>query len=90
MVSGFQDISSDDEKSNNFQNTTVPQNETSQPKLNTSFDVDIELTSDESDAAEETTVKVTPVVDSDDDIVVTEKKTEPVKPLVCWIMTIQS
>ncbi len=85
MVSGFQDISSEDEVEHNIQNTPTPTEKPDASKTtqkgNTSFDVDIELTSEES-AEEETAVTVSPVVDSDDDSHNTEKTTEPAKPLV--------
>ena len=71
MVARFQDISSEDENEDNMKNI---QNisETAQ-KFNSSFDVDIELTSDESDAVDDneittgTGVTISKVVDSDDD-----------------------
>jgi len=83
MVSGFQDISSDDDVEDTIQNTQTSKleaNETAQ-KPNTSFDVDIELTSDES-ADEEPAVTVSVVVDSDKDSPQKEKEAEPAKPSV--------
>ena len=71
MVAGFQDISSEDENEDNIKNI---QNSSETPqKFNSSFDVDIELTSDESDAVDGneittgTEVTISKVVDSDDD-----------------------
>ena len=71
MVAGFQDISSEDENEDNIKNI---QNTSETPqKFNSSFDVDIELTSDESDAVDGneitagTEVTISKVVDSDDD-----------------------
>lgn len=52
MVSGFQDISSEDDPGDNVETF---------PTVNTSFDVDIDLTSEES--SEETSDVVSPVVD---------------------------
>ena len=73
MVAGFEDISSEDE--DNTPNTQQKILETTE-KPNTSFDVDIELTSDESE--EET--GVTPVNDNESEN--TKEITEPAKPLV--------
>ncbi|XP_028411007.1 rab-like protein 6 isoform X2 [Dendronephthya gigantea] len=74
MVAGFQDISSEDE--DNTPDTQQKVLETAE-KPNTSFDVDIELTSDES---EEEETGVAPV--SDDESKNREEITEPAKPLV--------
>ena len=84
MVSGFQDISSDEDVEDTSQNTEASKpdaNETAQ-KPNTSFDVDIELTSDESADEEPAVVTVSAVVDSDKESPKKEKKAEPAKPLV--------
>ena len=88
MVSGFQDISSEDE--NEDINDTQDTSKTLQVP-NSSFDVDIDLTSDESDEADdievtqETTITIPKVVDSDDDKddeASTKLIIEPVKPKV--------
>ena len=83
MVSGFQDISSEDELEDNVEITTTQK--ASETPQNTSFDVDIDLTSDESE--EETGVGdvVSPVLHSDDDSNDSEKITEPAKPVVCIV-----
>jgi hypothetical protein len=78
MVSGFQDISSEDELEDNVENMTTQQ--ASEAPLNTSFDVDIDLTSDESEEDKED-----PVLHSDDDSNDSEKITEPAKPVVCIV-----
>ncbi|CAB4035264.1 Hypothetical predicted protein, partial [Paramuricea clavata] len=80
MVSGFQDISSEDELEDNVEITTTQK--ASEAPQNTSFDVDIDLTSDESE--EETGVGdvVSPMLHSDDDSNDSEKITEPAKPVV--------
>lgn len=91
MVSGFQDISSEDENEDNINNTQDTSKTLQKP--NSSFDVDIDLTSDESDEADdievtqETTITIPKVVDSDDDKddddeAGTELIIEPVKPKV--------
>ena len=89
MVSGFQDISSEDENEGNINNTQETSKTLQKP--NSSFDVDIDLTSDESDEADgvevtqETTITIPKVVDSDDDKddeASAELIIEPVKPKV--------
>ena len=89
MVSGFQDISSEDENEDNINNTQETSKTLQIP--NSSFDVDIDLTSDESDEADdieetqETTITIPKVVDSDDDKddeASTELIIEPIKPKV--------